>query len=310
MPYNHKPIPKSVLIFGAGDRIGGPLARCLAAEAPSIRLRLVSRSPEKMEKLRQAFPHAEVVRADYGNLPSLKAAVDGMEGIFVVAPSGIDEQAATGNLIEALGGSETLIQLIRLVGLQPGANNNRIPPHLSRLSLPIQHSIAKQLLDDSGLPVTYINCGATFMDNFFVLGMDKALRAERKLIWPERLIPWIDPREVGEVAARLFLSDNHRHIGQFHTINNGHDILRFHEVADMLSQLWGEPIAYDDSKEAFFAAYPQMGEKAQRLWDFFQYEQDNEVVWARNDFAERMLGRKPLTLREWLVEHREALLHE
>jgi hypothetical protein len=29
--------------------------------------------------------------------------------------------------------------------------------------------------------------------------------------------------------------------------------------------------------------------------EFLEYERENEVVWARNDFVERMLGRKPRT---------------
>ncbi|WP_313808730.1 NmrA family NAD(P)-binding protein [Sphingobium sp.] len=308
MPDNRKPIPASILIFGAADRIGGPLAAFLAGAAPGIRLRLASSKPGKAEKLRLAHPDAEVVVADYYDLDSLRAAVEGMEGIFVIATAGTDETIAMGNLIEALKGNPGLIQVIRLLGLQPEANNHRIPAHLDRMMLPLQHAIAKKMLDDSFLPVTYLNSGATYMDNFFRFGTDRALQRERKLIWPERLIPWIDPVEVGEVAARLFLSDNHRHIGQFHTLNNNHDILRFHEVAALMSQAWGEPIAYDGSKEAFFAEYAHLGPRTQMLWDFFEYDEQNEVVWARNDFVERMLGRKPRTLSEWLIEHRDALL--
>jgi hypothetical protein len=37
--------------------------------------------------------------------------------------------------------------------------------------------------------------------------------------------------------------------------------------------------------------------------EFLEYERENEVVWARNDFVERMLGRKPRTVRDWLQEH-------
>ncbi|HKT74071.1 MAG TPA: NmrA family NAD(P)-binding protein [Steroidobacteraceae bacterium] len=310
MVYNRKPIPGSILIFGAAAHIGGPLAAFLTREAPSTRLRLVTRSPTKAEALRKAFPAAEVVNADYGDPPSMRKAVDGMEGVFVITPAGTDERPAMTHLIDALKASGSVIHLLRQVGLQPEANPRRIPQSLRGpgLSLPIQHAVAKQMLDDSGLPVTYLNCGATFMDNFIVLGMHRGLRQERKLIWPERLIPWIDPREVGEVAARLFLSDNHRHIGQFHTLNNGHDLMRFHEVAELMSEVWNEPIGYDSSKESFFAHYSQIGPRLPILWEFFQYEQDNEVVWARNDFVERILGRKPKTLREWLIEHRDAVL--
>ena len=309
MPYNRKPIPESILIFGAAARLGGALALFLAREAPSIRLRLATHSPVKADALRERFPSAEVAVADYLDLSSLRRALDGMSGAFVVTPSGTDEWPAMTNLVEAAKTS-SLVHLLRIVGVQPEASLHRIPQSIrdNGLGLPIQHPIAKRILDDSGLPVTYLNCGATFMDNLLAPPTVEALRRTRTFIWPERLIPFIDPREVGEVAGRLFLSDNHRHIGQLHTLNNGYDILRFADVAQLMSEVWNEPIRYDSSKEAFFATYAEIGVRRQYLWDFFQYEQDNEVVWARNDFVERMLGRKPKTLRDWLIEHRDAIL--
>jgi hypothetical protein len=92
-------------------------------------------------------------------------------------------------------------------------------------------------------------------------------------------------------------------------MNNGHDILRFKDVAQIMSDVWGVPITFDGRKERFLAQYAHMGERRLGfLWEFFQYEQDNEVVWARNDFVERMLGRKPKTVREWLIEHRDELI--
>jgi hypothetical protein len=42
--------------------------------------------------------------------------------------------------------------------------------------------------------------------------------------------------------------------------------------------------------------------------EFLEYERENEVVWARNDFVERMLGRKPRTVRDWLQDQPRLLL--
>lgn len=37
-----------------------------------------------------------------------------------------------------------------------------------------------------------------------------------------------------------------------------------------MSEIWGEPIAYDGSREGFFSAYAASGEERLRcLWDFF-----------------------------------------
>jgi uncharacterized protein YbjT (DUF2867 family) len=305
-----KAIPSSILVFGAAAHIGRPLAAYVTEHAPQVHLRLASSSPQKAEMLRADFPGAEVTIANFFDSESINAVVSGMEGVFMLTPSGTDESPVLSNLIAALRKADCLVQIIRLLGMQPQANDHRIPQSLRDHGhgLPIQHPLAKRILDDSGLPVTYLNSGATFTDG--LLAMRKGIQTRRTLIWPERKIPHIDPRDIGEVAARLLLSDEAGHIGQFHTMNNGHDILRFAEVAALMSELWGEPISYDSSRQAFIEEYGGLlGEpRANYLYDFFMYEAENEEVWARNDFVERILGRKPRTVRQWLMENRDVML--
>jgi len=50
-PDNHKPIRTSVLIFGAAAHVGSRLAQFLRRQAPQIRLRLASSTPERLEEL-------------------------------------------------------------------------------------------------------------------------------------------------------------------------------------------------------------------------------------------------------------------
>jgi hypothetical protein len=94
---NSKPIPRSILIFGASGHIGRPLTEFLHKEAPQIRLRLVSSQPVRIDELRRDFPQAEVVCADYFDGPSLESAVWAMEGVFVNTPPGTDERSAMTN---------------------------------------------------------------------------------------------------------------------------------------------------------------------------------------------------------------------
>jgi uncharacterized protein YbjT (DUF2867 family) len=199
MPDQAKRIPSSILIFGAAGRIGGPLAAFLQREVPQIRLRLATSHPAQADGLRRKYPSAEIVTANYFDLHSLLAAAADMEGVFVVTPSETDERPAMTNLVEALKSSGCAVHILRIVGILPEFNPRRIPKALRDhgLGLQIQHPIAKAILDESDLPVTYLNIGATYMDNFIRMG--EGIRKKRTLIWPERLIPYIDPREVGEV---------------------------------------------------------------------------------------------------------------
>ncbi len=305
-----KKIPESVLIFGAANHIGLPLATFLTKEAPDIKLRLVSSKADKVPALQQAFPQAEVVVANYLDAAYMETAVDGIEGMFVNAPPGLDETVVTGNLITAVKKSGTIVHLLRTTGLMPEANIRRVPQELRDLPGDpfVQHHHAKNLLNASGLPVTFMNFGATFMDNFLTM-MAAGLRKDRKLIWCDRKVPYIDPLDIAEVAGRLLLSDNAGHIGQFHTLNNGQDLYRYSEVAPIMSEVFGEEITFEGSRDAFMAQYSaMMGPFAPALWGFLSYEGANEEVWALNDFVERMLGRKPNSLRSWLADNKTAVL--
>jgi uncharacterized protein YbjT (DUF2867 family) len=302
-----KKIPQSILIFGAAAHIGWPLATFLTREAPHIKLHLATSSPDKRKLLQSAFPDAQVVDADYSDLSSLSNAFEGIEGVFVIAPSGMNEATAMNNLTTALKRANSVIHVIRMVGVFPEFALSRVPKALGPGSLPYEHPIAKRILDESGLPVTYINCGASFIDNLW-LQIGPVL-SKKTLIWPEHRVPFIDPEDIAEVAGRLFLSDNAKHIGAFHTMNNGHDWLQYREIAEILSEVFGEPTAYDGSFEAFSEFYsPVIGPRVKLLWAFFKFEEANEENWALNNFVERTIGRKPTTYRDWVLKHKDELL--
>ncbi|KAH7071780.1 hypothetical protein FB567DRAFT_554415 [Paraphoma chrysanthemicola] len=222
-------------------------------------------------------------------------------------PSDMDERTAMTNLTTALKQINKAIHVIRLVGVFPEFAPNRVPEALGPGSLPYEHPIAKRILDESGLPVTYLNCGASFIDNLWL--QIKSVLAKKTLIWPEHRVPFMDPVDIAEVAGRLLLSDNAKHIGAFHNMNNGQDWLQFREIAGILSDVLGELIAYDGSYAAYSDFYgPIMGPKTDALWAFFKFEEAKEEYWALNNFVERTLRRKPTSYREWVVKHKDELL--
>lgn len=314
MSRNTKKIPTSIGIFGASAHIGGPMARWLRYHAPRVRLRLITSREDKVAHLRTSFPDCEVAIGNYYDRPSLEQAVAGLEGLFVITTTGTREEPAMTNLVAAVRASNTLVQMIRLVGVFPCINLRRRPVALTKIGwgLETQHPIARQILDESDLPVTYFNIGSSFMDN--LLNPRIYSFKPGTVAWPDRRVPYIDPAEIGEAAARILLSDNHRHLYQFHTLNNGSDNLYQHEVVAMMRDVLQMDIAYDSSKEALVAILqPAMKsghappDLAEYLWNFFRYEDDNDVAWTLNDFLETTLGRKPNTMRAWLQAHRSQI---
>ncbi|WP_313808741.1 NmrA family NAD(P)-binding protein [Sphingobium sp.] len=309
-----KKIPASIGIFGATGHIGTPMARWLRYNAPGTRLRLMTSNPGSVAGLQQAFPDCEVAIGDFYDLPGLTKAVDGLEGLFVVPPNGTREEVAMTNLVDALKRSGSLVHMIRTLGIFPHMNPRRIPAELVQMGmgLEVQHPIARRILEDSDLPVTFFNLGASFLDNFLRPRFE--MLSPGKVTWPDRRVPMIDPREIGEAAARILLSDNARHIHQFQTLNNGSDYITMGEMVRIMSEELLIDIEHDSSKEGLFALLePAVRAGKVRegmpeyLWNFFRYEDANDVAWVLNDFLERTLGRKPNTVRGWIREHREQL---
>jgi uncharacterized protein YbjT (DUF2867 family) len=309
-----KPAVSSVLIFGANNYIGRPLAAFIAARAPDVKLRLAIRSEAHRAGLAGEFPDAEIVLADYYDLPSLEAALSGVQGVFVITPNFCDEERAMTNLVYAARTNRALVHIVRLLGDPAGMTMARVPDILKKFGggAAVQHLRARAVLEASGLPVTYMNITAYFMQNLAGRLMNAPLRNGRTLIVPRnRRMAWIDTRDIGACGAALLLSDDQRHIDQTYHLDNGHDVLWFDELATLMSETWGEPIRYDGSDEAFIEVAATLVPRANFAAYFIaysQFEQDNETLWRKSDIVEYLTGRPATKLRDWLSEHRDAVL--
>lgn len=309
-----KPLISSVLVFGANNYIGRPLARWIAERDPAVKLRLAIRSETHRAALAQAFPEAEIVLADYYDLTSLERAFAGMKGVFVNTPNFCDEERAMTNLVHAARANQGLVHIVRLIGDPPGMTMDRVPDSLRKFGggAAVQHLRARAVLEASGLPVTFLNIAAYFMQNLNARLLNAPLRQARTLVVPRnRRMGWIDTRDIAACGAALLLSRDHRHIGQTHHLDNGHDVLGFDELAALMSEVWGEPIRYEGSDEHFLALAPSLVPR-ENFGPYFlaysQFEQDNETVWRKSDIVEYLTGRPATTLREWLSENKHAVL--
>ena len=311
--YPRKAMPQSIAVFGASGRMGSHVVDYLRYAAPSIPLRLLASSPSAQQTLRERYPGSDIRIANYLEPSTLEPALSDIEGIFVVTASGVDEKQAMTNFVEAAQRSGSVRHVIRIMGYAPDSHADQVPASFVEVGGDCdQHYIAKEVLRHSGLPITFLNLGASLMDNLlFTAG---AIRRSRTLVWPQRSVPLMDGRDVGEVAARLLLSDDARHIGQFHTINNGYDYPTTSDIAEIMSDVFRMHVDHDASWESFDAEYGAMlnarqgrTTESKYRYQYFKWEYRN-WMWALNDFSEKLLGRRPNVLRSWLLEHKEHFL--
>ena len=306
-----------ILVFGASGHIGGPLAEKVRRDAPQAILRLVTHRVDLVSQLEQRFPKAEVVVASYFDLPSLLDAFAGVDGCSVVTPDFLDEEEAMTNVVAAARHHGVLRHMVRLVADPIGMTMERVPDTLKTFGggTAVQHLRAKEILDRSRLPVTYLNNAAYFMDNFLTF-FAPPIRQHRKLVVPRnRRMAFLDTTDTGECAAAVLLSEDDVHIGQIYHLDNGHDVMRFDEVAELASRALGVTITYDGTDEGFeqycgdaIRAYIGEPDAVDYYLHYFQFEQDNESVWRKSDIVEFLTGRPAKRLEAWLEEHRDAVL--
>lgn len=308
----------TIAVFGANGHIGGPLAQWVSEKSPDTALRLVIRNAAHRAALAARFPAAEIVIANYYDLPSLEAALAGAEGAFIVTPDFLDEQRAMTNFVYAARTNPGLRHIVRLIADPPGMTMERVPESLRAFGggTAVQHLRAKAILEQSGLPFSFINIAAYFMQNFLTPFFNGPIRAERILSVPRnRRMGFIDTGDIGACAAAILLSDDQRHIGQTYHLDNGNDVMWFDEVAALMSDVFGETIRYDGSDETFLRIcgqgvkdYIGRPDADQYFINYFQFEQDNETVWRKSDIVDYLTGRPAKTLRAWLLENRQHIL--
>lgn len=325
-----KGVPESVLIIGASGHIGGPCAHHLKAAAPEVRLRLATSKPERVAALQRDFPDDEIVVADLNDVTTLIPAFEGIEGALVVQADFMHAKKCMVNLTAAADHAGTLKHVLRIMGENPEVKHpSDLPARVTTdgdCGLAMAHAQARQVLElvSDYLPITFVNGFAYFMDDILTL-FGGGIREKRLLASPfDRVTTWVDTRDIGVAAANLLLSDDIRDIGTSIGLNNGSDYMFMSEAAEVISAGIGETVGYDGTPAGFKRAngksigdYWAPGAENEALEaalgivaDYFEWEQQVENIFVPTRQLELILGRKPVTLAEWVAEHREMLTGE
>ena len=311
------PAPQRVLVFGAAGHIGAPLVRYIMRRSPKTAIRAVTSDVSKLAGISERLPGAEGVVADYLKPDTLAAALDGVDAVFIVTPDFLDEVAAMTNLVRAVRAAGTVRHIVRITGDPPGIDDEAKVPQVLRDwegGTAIQHTVARRILDDSGLPVSYVNIAGYMMDDYLTM-FAPPLMLHRMITLPfDHKMAYIDPTDIGEAAGEILLNTDGEFVGKTTHLDNGQDLLLFSEVAELLGEVLGEKIVFDDTPEKFdevngdiLRTWVGRGDAVDYYIEYFRWEAEISDRFRITDVVERLLGRKAKSLRKWFDEHKTAL---
>jgi uncharacterized protein YbjT (DUF2867 family) len=223
--------PRTILVAGATGRQGGATVRALLERGYSVRA--LTRHPESERARKLAAAGVEVVKGDLGDPASLRAAVEGVDGVFSVTDyweHGHDKEIAHGkNLADAAQAAGVKHFVFSSVG---GANRALTVPHFESKWQVEQH------LKTLSMPWTVLR-PVSFMENW-----DPAELAGGKLqspLAPTTHLQQISVDDIGRFAAEAF---DHPDEWVGKTVEIAGDDRTMSEIALAMGNALGRPIDY------------------------------------------------------------------
>ncbi|AHC14054.1 NmrA family NAD(P)-binding protein [Salinispira pacifica] len=195
--------------------------------------------------------------------------------------------------------AEKQIEQVVFLSVQ-GVEGNKMVPHYD----------VEQGCIEMNLPYTFVR-PSFFMQNLTTTHLPE-IRDEKRLMVPagKGRTNFIDVRDIGEVMAKMFFDPSN--IRKAYTIT-GQTSFSYQEIADHLTNGLGTPIRYAKPGMIRFVAYHlKRGRKLAMtlvmlaLYTIVRLGKGD----ISTDTAEKILGRKPRTLDEFIADNRALLLGE
>lgn len=249
----------------------------------------MTRNPAKT-----AFPATvDVVTGDFDQPDSLTAALDGIDKVFVLPPGyGPDGPVQERNLAAAAvrAGVSHLVKLST-----SGVTFHATDP------ITTGHRLGEHVIKDSGLSWTILRPG-TFMT--YLYGYAPTIAADHTMYVTEGdpVSAMVHPRDIAAVAAHVLTTPGHH--GHTYTLTGG-QALSPRDQADIIRQILGRPIKLIERTPAETQAeYDRLGWSGPRLEALLELKRQSATWdWKVFDTVERLTGKAPLTLQDWVREN-------
>ncbi len=283
-----------ILITGATGATGGGAITALCERGVSVRA-LVHRLDARSEQFRASG--VEVVEGDLLDFDAVSEALKGVTGAYFVYPIQV-----TG-LMQA---TAFFAQAALEQGVGAIVNMSQITARREAKSHGSQsHWIAERLLDRSGVPVTHLR--PTLFAEWLTY-LSRAIREQHILplaFGDARYAP-ITGEDQGRVIAAI-LNDPSEHVGKTYPLY-GKEELSQYEIADLLTQVLGYKVTYVPMEiPAFTDMFKTLGFTPHFQQHIGHVAEDcrSGVCSGTNDLVEKLTGRKPVGMLEYILKNKE-----
>ena len=277
-----------ILITGASGNIGREVLKHTMATGTNIRAAYQDASKA------DAPSGVEVATVDFNQPGTLKAALQGVDRVFLVGPP-----SAQLALLE-----QKAVDVIRHAGIKQLVKLSAMGGRAA--TFPRQHAASEDYIRSTGIPYTFLRPNG-FMQNLVNYNAG-TINTQNAFYGSEGdgKVSHIDIRDIAAVAAKVLTEDGH--ISEAYTLT-GPEALSNAQIAEKLSDLVGREISFvnlppEQLKQALLSAgIPDWS--ADALIDLQRLYREGGAATVTQE-VERLLGRKPTGYSRFLSDYRSA----
>jgi NAD(P)H dehydrogenase (quinone) len=278
-----------ILVTGATGGLGHQTIDSLLTTIPAAEIAALVRNLGKATDLVKRG--IDVRQADYFDYPALVQAFRGIDKVLLVsAVAFTDRVRQHRNVIDAA--KEAGVKHLFYTSIQ--RSTNFVLQEVTESDL-----ATEAYLKASGLIYTILKNGYYFEGLEYIIGSEVP---NAEILFPagEGKTAFVKRTELAAATAALLTGEGHEN--QEYTLS-GSEAYSFHDIARELSALAGRPIAYKSSELASYieqkvaAGFPQVVANFFAQWGAAA---NHGMLAGTHDTVERMLGRKPTSLQEYL----------
>jgi NAD(P)H dehydrogenase (quinone) len=291
-----------ILVLGSTGRTGKGVVADLEQMSDTVQVVYSSRNREQVEAWRREDKQA--VYLDLDTPQTFPAALVGIDRLFL----------ATGYTVAMVHQSKTIVDAAADAGVQfivhlgIFGNGRMTDPHFA------WHEMVERYIEGSGVQWAHLH-PYFFMDNL----LTTTPVIDKKFFWfvGDQPVGWIAPEDLAAVAAQVLAQGPKQHSGKQYWLStelmNGTEAAAeiaaglgkaVHAVvltpADLIAQVTAGAIQFPPTIDASYAA---------SMLEWVRQTYDGRLNFGgATTTCEDLTGRKPLTLRRWAVQNREAVL--
>ena len=285
-----------ILITGATGNVGLETLRDLMARSDKDRFEVVAgvRNPDKSKATIEVQPD-HFVRLDFSDAATFGEALAGVSRVLLVRPPELaDVDTYFKPFIDTM--KQAGVRQVVFLSLQ-GVENNPVTPHYK----------IEKLIVEAGLAFTFLR-PSFFMQNLSTTHRDE-IRLRNEIFVPagQGRTSFVDVRDVAAVAALTLTSQTSQHLNRGYELT-GSEALTYGEVAQLLTRVLGRTITYRNPSMLRFVWQKWRREHLPLGFTLIMtalYTVSKVGKAAQlTDETERLLGRRPITFRQFAMDYR------